>query len=205
MPPRHCPGGSSTRSRNEPTGEEARRRRTPVPAGISLPPSPSAREQGPRLAGHVLVYPVLDSACATLSYERFKTGYFLERDQMALVLAPVRAERLRPGVEARLAIQGVRPQQPALQRSRHRRVRSSPRRGGPLRTPARRFRRPCRLPVLSGTGARVPRQQAGIRPGRRRDRDAGRIDGRRIPVDAPTDRSGQVRERPARPDGRGDG
>jgi acetyl esterase len=41
-----------------------------------------AREQGPRLAGQVLVYPVLDSSCATPSYERFQTGYFLERDQM---------------------------------------------------------------------------------------------------------------------------
>jgi acetyl esterase len=41
-----------------------------------------ARDEGPRLAAQVLVYPVLDGSCATASYDQFAQGYFLERDQM---------------------------------------------------------------------------------------------------------------------------
>jgi acetyl esterase len=41
-----------------------------------------AREAGLRLAAQVLVYPVLDSSCATPSYAEHARGYFLERDQM---------------------------------------------------------------------------------------------------------------------------
>ena len=41
-----------------------------------------ARGTGPALAAQVLVYPVLDSSCATPSYEDFARDHFLERDQM---------------------------------------------------------------------------------------------------------------------------
>jgi acetyl esterase len=58
-----------------------------------------AREEGPVLAGQVLVYPVLDAALDTASYRELAEGFFLEREQMRWYwdqYAPTPAQRESP-------------------------------------------------------------------------------------------------------------